>query len=94
MINVPELAAFKKLPAAAQWKDLGKRLVLDKGCNNCHKIEPGGKPFAQMQASADLGDLLNAVKQHAGCLADKADQRGKAPAFALTDADRAALGHS
>ena len=86
-----ELAAFKKLPAAAQWKDLGKRLVLDKGCNNCHKIEPGGKPFAQMQASADLADLLNAAKQHAGCLADKADQRGKAPAFALTDADRAAL---
>ncbi len=80
-----ELAAFKKLPVAEQWKDLGKRLVIDKGCNNCHKIEPGGKPFAQMQTSADLADLRKADKQQAGCLADKAEQRGKAPAFPLTD---------
>ena len=86
-----ELAAFKKLPAASQWKDLGKRLVIDKGCNNCHKIEPGGKPFAQMQASADLSDLQKADKQQAGCLADNAEQRGKAPAFSLTDSERAAL---
>jgi cytochrome c553/cytochrome c551/c552 len=86
-----ELAAFKKLPADAQWKDLGKRLVIDKGCNNCHKIEPGSKPFASMQASADLGDLLKAEKQHAGCLADKADQRGTAPLFPLTNVERMAL---
>src|SRR5205814_3063953 len=86
-----ELAAFKKLPAAAQWKDLGKRLVLDKGCNNCHKIEPGGKPFASMQASADLADVTKPAKQHAGCLADKADKLGQAPKFALRDQDREAL---
>src|SRR5262249_27783262 len=30
-----ELTAFQKLPADKQWLDLGKRLVIDKGCNNC-----------------------------------------------------------
>jgi mono/diheme cytochrome c family protein len=86
-----ELAAFKKLPADAQWKDLGKRLVIDKGCNNCHKIEPGGRPFASVQASAGLDDLKKSGKAEAGCLAEKADKRGKAPKFPLSEADRAAL---
>src|SRR5262249_5733842 len=52
-----ELEAFEQLPAARQWTDLGKRLVIDKGCNNCHTIAPGGQPFASLQASASLDDV-------------------------------------
>jgi hypothetical protein len=37
-----ELAAFAKLAPAAAWTDLGKRLVIARGCNNCHTIEPDG----------------------------------------------------
>src|SRR5262249_60149304 len=36
-----ELAAFLRLTGDDQWKDLGTRLVIDKGCNNCHTIAPG-----------------------------------------------------
>src|SRR5262249_30256116 len=35
-----EMADFERLPAASQWLDLGKRLVIEKGCNNCHTIAP------------------------------------------------------
>jgi mono/diheme cytochrome c family protein len=87
-----ELAAFKKLPDAEQWKDLGKRLIINRGCNNCHKIEPGGKPFAQVQASADLADLTKKKGRDAtGCLADKPDDLGRAPKFPLTEAQRDAI---
>ncbi len=64
-----ELAAFEKMQPDAQWLDLGKRLVLDKGCNNCHTIAPDGKPFASMRASATLEDLMQPPNQDGGCLA-------------------------
>jgi cytochrome c2/mono/diheme cytochrome c family protein len=86
-----ELTAFKRLRADQQWTDLGKRLVIDKGCNNCHTIAPGGKPFASLQASASLEDIRQPGKQDAGCLASKPEQRGKAPRFSFSDKDRAAL---
>ena len=40
------VAAFEKLSPTAQADDLGKRLVVAKGCVNCHTIAPGGKPLA------------------------------------------------
>ncbi|HWG42855.1 MAG TPA: hypothetical protein VN688_08730, partial [Gemmataceae bacterium] len=83
-----ELAAFKRLPAEKQWRDLGERLVIDKGCNNCHTIAPDGKPFASTQANASLEDLWNEDKQESGCLSGK---RGKAPHFSFSTNDRAAL---
>jgi mono/diheme cytochrome c family protein len=86
-----ELAAFEKLPADAQWVDLGKRLVIDKGCNNCHTIAPGGKPFANVLASAGFDDLKAPEKQEGGCLAEDEAKRGKAPRFAFTKEDREAL---
>ena len=68
--------------------DLGKRPAVAKGCVNCHTVAPDGKPLAPLSLTAleDLGK-----KKDAGCLADAADKRGKAPAFAFTDADRDAL---
>jgi mono/diheme cytochrome c family protein len=87
-----ELAAFQKLAADAQWKDLGKRLVIDKGCNNCHTIAPGGKGFATTLASASFDDIKAPKVRGQGCLATAAGKAGKAPWFALTAAARKALG--
>jgi mono/diheme cytochrome c family protein len=86
-----ELAAFQKLPDDQQWLDLGKRLVIDKGCNNCHTIAPGGNPFANVLASASFDDLKNPKKHLQGCLANDAAKRGQAPAFPFSSADRQAL---
>ncbi len=84
-----DVAAFAKLSPTAQLDALGKRLVVAKGCVNCHTIAPGGKPVAPAATFTALVDLSK--KPDAGCLADKPERRGPAPAFAFTDADRDAL---
>lgn len=76
-----ELAEFKRLPVDRQWTDLGKRIVLDKGCNNCHVIAPDGQPFASVQAGASLEDLQDPDRSESGCLATEAKKRGNAPDF-------------
>lgn len=83
-----ERAAFAKRPAADQWIELGLRLVIAKGCNSCHTIAPGGKPFAEI-----LADGLSEVgkRTDAGCLADDKAKRGTAPSFHLDKDDRDAL---
>lgn len=86
-----EKAAFARLPVLEQVVDLGKRLVIDRGCNNCHTIAPEGKPFASVQANADFKDLQEPDRHGKGCLAGKKEQRGPAPWFALADQDRKAL---
>jgi mono/diheme cytochrome c family protein len=80
-----ELAAFLRLGPDAQWQDLGKRLVIDKGCNNCHNIAPGGKGFATMLASASFEDLKVPQAQKRGCLTPRGKAGGKAPRFHLGD---------
>jgi mono/diheme cytochrome c family protein len=86
-----ELAAFRKLPAERQWLDLGKRLVIEKGCNNCHTIAPGGQPFANVFAEASFVDIRKAETHQRGCLAAEEARRGKAPLFALAEAERAPI---
>lgn len=86
-----ELAAFRRLDANKQRLDLGQRLVIAKGCNQCHTIAPGGKPFAQMQARASWDDLKKPARQSQGCLAGAAAKPGVAPRFHLSDADRQAI---
>jgi len=86
-----EKAAFAGLGVAEQVLDLGKRLVIDRGCNNCHTITPEGKPFASVQASADFKDLQEPDRHGKGCLAQKKEQRGPAPWFGLSGQDRQAL---
>jgi mono/diheme cytochrome c family protein len=88
-----ELAAFRRLSEDVQWKDLGKRLVIDKGCNNCHTIAPGGKGFANMLASASFDDVKSVRVAKQGCLSDDPGKRGKAPWFDLGAAERDALRH-
>ena len=86
-----ERAAFEKLPADVQWLDLGKRLVIEKGCNNCHTIAPEGKPFAAMQASAEWNDLRKPVTHGNGCLSETREKRGAAPWFAFDATQQEAL---
>jgi mono/diheme cytochrome c family protein len=86
-----ELAAFEKLSDAEQWRDLGKRLVIDRGCNNCHTIAPDGQPFAMVLASASLDDVRQPARQESGCLAEQRAKRGPAPAFGFGADERAAL---
>jgi cytochrome c551/c552 len=86
-----ELSAFKRLPADQQWVDLGKHLVIDKGCNNCHTIAPGGKPFAAMQAGASLEDLQNPGKQDSGCLLEGNKGKDRSPRFDFRAGERAAI---
>lgn len=86
-----EWTAFQRLPADVQWLDLGKRVVIDKGCNNCHTIAPGGKPFANVLASAAFTDIQDRKTLTAGCLADAADRRGPTPWFGFKEQERQAL---
>jgi mono/diheme cytochrome c family protein len=89
--RVEELASFERLPAVAQWNELGRRIVIDKRCNTCHTIAPGGKPFASVLAGSSFEDLNKPARQSAGCLADRPEAGGEAPRFALTGADRHAI---
>ena len=73
------------------WDALGKRLVVAKGCVNCHAIQPGGKKAGDAPLFAALDDLKKADKAHLGCLANDAAKRGKAPDFGFAAADRDAL---
>jgi mono/diheme cytochrome c family protein len=86
-----ELAAFQRLPADARLRDLGKRLVIDKGCNTCHTIAPGGKPFASVLAGASFEDIKKPDRRESGCLANDPARRGKAPWFGFGDRDRKGL---
>ncbi len=86
-----EREAFQRLPEEGQWLELGKRLVLAKGCTNCHPLAPGGKPLASVLASASLEDLRHPEKQDKGCLAEGPAKRGQAPGFDFKPADREAL---
>jgi mono/diheme cytochrome c family protein len=71
-----------------QLLDLGKRSVIARGCNNCHKIEPDGQPFASVQFSG-VDEIRQPAKRETGCLAKKAS--GPAPHFALNESQRAAI---
>jgi mono/diheme cytochrome c family protein len=94
-----QLKEFQRLSVEKQWLELGQRLVIDRGCNNCHKIEPGGKPFANQVASASFDDIKQVKTHTRGCLADDTASEGrkspdnKAPVHRLADADRQALRH-
>lgn len=86
-----ELARVQRLPPTQQWRELGKRLVTDRGCANCHTIAPGGQRFTSAFAKATFDDIKHDRTNAAGCLADDAGMHGKAPRFALTPADRKAV---
>ncbi len=84
-----EYAAFRKRPADTQWLDLGKKLLVAKGCVNCHAVEPGGKALA----SWGFFPSLDAVKKSGagtGCLNAKPDP-ATTPDYHLKALDSSAL---
>lgn len=86
-----ERTAFQRLGVEAQLMDLGKRLVIDKGCNQCHTIAAGGKPFAGVLARASFSDLKKPENLAKGCLANESGKGVDAPRFQFSEADRRAL---
>ena len=64
-----ELPAFQKLSPEKQWIDLGNKLVVLKGCVDCHTIEQGGKA----RLSGEFFPSLTKVKSAgvSGCLDGK-----------------------
>ncbi|HEV3444533.1 MAG TPA: c-type cytochrome, partial [Gemmataceae bacterium] len=89
--RLPELVEFQQLSAEGQVLDLGKRLVIDRGCNNCHTIAPGGAAFASMLADASFTDITQPGKLDQGCLSDMRRKQSRSPRFAFSDQDRQAL---
>ncbi|HEY1861428.1 MAG TPA: PA14 domain-containing protein, partial [Gemmataceae bacterium] len=83
-----EQTSFERLPTPVQLVLLGKRLVIEKGCNNCHTIAPGGKPFASVYAQTSLEDLRKETADRKACLAADPGKRGKAPWFSFSDDER------
>ena len=80
-----------EMPPQKQLIDLGKRIVIVKGCNNCHQIAPDGQGFANLYADADFSDIQNPKSHEAGCLATDAGKRGKAQALRPDQRDRQAM---
>jgi cytochrome c551/c552 len=69
----------------AAWVALGSRLMVAKGCLNCHTVDTNKAmpvTFAAMTA--------NGPHDH-GCLADTADPMGKVPWYRLTAEERSSL---
>jgi mono/diheme cytochrome c family protein len=79
------------LPGDRRWVELGRRVVAARRCTGCHTIEPAEKYPNAPAAVAGLEALADSKRQHAGCLADDAKERGTAPDFALAEGDRKAL---
>jgi mono/diheme cytochrome c family protein len=86
-----EVGAFQRLPMDGQWIDLGKRVVLAKGCVNCHTINSGGKRLTGTVAEATFDDLKKRAATAAGCLTGDSNKKGTAPSFSLKDSERQAL---
>lgn len=83
-----ERKKFGALKPDAQWAELGAKIVLTKGCVNCHVIEPGGKPVASVATFPGLDAIKTAGAK--GCLSAKPDP-AKAPAYKLDPAERTAV---
>ncbi len=79
-----DLAKFKSLDADRRLKALGERLVAAKGCANCHRIAPDGKPQPALLAAAPLAALRQPSSHERGCLGPESNGGGSAaPRYAL-----------
>ena len=82
-----EAEAFKKLSADLQWIDLGRKLIVSRGCINCHAVEPAGKTLT---ATAKFPSLSDIRKAGHGCLSPKSDA-ANVPAYKLDVTETAAI---
>lgn len=82
------IPAFQQLPAEKQWADLGSKLVVLKGCVDCHVIEEKGKALAPAQWFPSLDEIKAAGTK--GCIAEKPDA-ATVPVFPLEKKETAAV---
>lgn len=75
--------AFEKLDAPGQLKKLGEKVIVARGCANCHSLSGGGKMEATAFHSVTFDTLKDPTSARKGCLADDAAGRGAAPDFHL-----------
>ena len=83
-----EIQAFNNLPVEKQWSELGKHLIVSKGCVNCHAVESGSKPLV---ATVKFPSLEATQKAGAkGCISTDA-HAGQSPDYHLIKSDGAAI---
>ena len=83
-----ELTAIEKLPTEKQWVEIGHKLVVMKGCVDCHTIEQGGKAILSGDFFPKLAKIKTAGAK--GCIGDKPDPT-KVPVFKLEARESAAI---
>lgn len=81
-----EIQAFNKMTLDLQWIELGRKLIVSKGCVNCHAVEPGGKPLT----AAAKFPSLEAIRK-SGAKACNSEKPGTAPDYHLAKESRSAL---
>jgi mono/diheme cytochrome c family protein len=79
---------IEALPGEGQWVELGRRIVAVRNCVACHTISPGGRAVQGTLAKTSFEDIKGAKQLNRGCLVPESGERGKAPWFALTRAQR------
>jgi cbb3-type cytochrome oxidase cytochrome c subunit len=83
-----DLARLQKLTGDKQWVELGRTLVVAKGCVNCHAIEQDGKALAAVDTFPSLENIKAAGA--AGCIGDKPDA-AKTPVYKAGEQEREAI---
>jgi mono/diheme cytochrome c family protein len=83
-----ELAALEKLSTEKQWVEIGRKLVVAKGCVDCHTIEQGGKILPSGDSFPKLVKVMTAGAK--GCISDKPDP-AKVPVYKLEAREAAAI---
>ena len=73
----------------AEWRELGAKLVVGKGCANCHTVEAGGKTVEPTAAFPPL-DAVKKAPPGAGCLSTTPDP-AKRPAYSFGQTEREAV---
>lgn len=89
--NIPGIDPlnFVELKPADQWKELGKRLVVSRGCVNCHAIDIDRKPLKADGKFPTLAEVQKSAPG-TGCLAE-APTAGKTPAYPLDAKQKSAV---
>lgn len=77
----------RKPPGATATIELGRRLIQERGCLNCHRAPISLQ--TRLRAPALVG--LPAERLQRGCLAESPASQGAAPGYALTTDERVAL---
>src|SRR4030095_9312742 len=84
--STADSAEIKEPPSNNTMIETGRKLVVEKGCLNCHALNGATTTFAARPLAE-----LPAERWKSGCLAEDAADTNRAPRFAFTSDQRAAL---